>query len=60
MGGIKSGFPYGPYGGTDTVWEELRVAYPMDDPCRVKVFGYGYRYGYGIGMGGVKSGLPCG
>ena len=36
------------------------MAYPVDDPWGVKVFGYGYRYGYGIGMGGIKSGLPCG
>ena len=36
------------------------MAYPVDDPCGVKVIGYGYRYGYGIGMGGIKSGLPCG
>ena len=40
------------------------MAYPVDDPCGVNVFGYecGYRYGlrYRHGMGGVKSGLPCG
>ena len=38
------------------------MAYPVDDPCGVKVFGYGYRYGlrYRHVMGGVKSGLPCG
>ena len=40
------------------------MAYPVDDPCGVKVFGYEYGYRYGLryrhGMGGVKSGLPCG
>ena len=34
--------------GTSTLWEELKLAYPMGDPCGMKGFGYGYGHRYGF------------